>query len=147
MRKFIPFFIFATLIILIFIILHDYQLTETLVRDNKMNELNSTMIRLTILTFVFGMLIEWGALRKILTGEWAFNWAIIPSIMMVCLLIIPPTNWYDWFGGGDNGLLRFIQLFTSPYTRAILSVFTGILFIKGLTKRDEYAANHCSRSS
>ncbi|MDV2582758.1 hypothetical protein [Alkalibacillus haloalkaliphilus] len=90
----------------------------------------SHFVLISLCVFLFGVLIEWKALGRIIFEKRVkVNWLIIPAIILTILTFIPRLYWVVWFGIGQP---FFIEVFIIPETKILLTAFAGILFVRAL---------------
>jgi hypothetical protein len=88
------------------------------------------LIKMSLWGFLFGILIEWRALKTIIQGNIKINWLLFPAILLSIVCFIPSLYWSMWFG---NGAPFYIQMFSIAETQMLLTVFSGILLVRSFT--------------
>ncbi|GEN45589.1 hypothetical protein [Alkalibacillus haloalkaliphilus] len=93
----------------------------------------SHFVLISLCVFLFGVLIEWKALGRIIFEKRIkVNWLLVPAILLTILTFIPRLYWTAWFGLGGP---FFIEVFKIPETQILLTAFAGILFVRALDRR------------
>ncbi|KGX87145.1 hypothetical protein [Pontibacillus marinus] len=87
-------------------------------------------IKLSLWVFVFGVLLEWKSLKRLIQGQFKITWLFIPAIILTVLSFIPSYHWVSWFGVGYP---FFIEMFYIPKTQPLLDAASGILFIRSIS--------------
>lgn len=87
------------------------------------------VVQITIYGLLFGIFLNWREISLIITGKISFSWfpAVI-SVLLLILVFIPYHNWISWYGVQTNSWVSFIM--ESILARILISVFTGILFVR-----------------
>ncbi|WLD94492.1 hypothetical protein [Alkalihalobacillus sp. AL-G] len=85
----------------------------------------------TFWAFLFGILIEWKALRNIMQGNIKVNWLFIPAIFLAIVCFIPRLYWSIWFGLANP---FYIEMFKMAETQILLTALSGILLVRSFNK-------------
>ncbi|WP_028612606.1 hypothetical protein [Paenibacillus harenae] len=125
-----------SVIILIGILSSLYLMNETYYKiQEAKNSLSysssiSTYIRMSVLFFVFGILMEWKALYRVIKGQINVNFQLfIFAIILAIITFIPSLYWVQRIGLGHP---FYIDMLWKSEIRALLTAFSGILFIRSL---------------
>ncbi|MTI82702.1 MAG: hypothetical protein FH756_02145 [Firmicutes bacterium] len=91
------------------------------------------------LYFLLGILIEWKKSWKALQGKIKIHLnklLLITSIGLLAISLVPPMQWYMWYGlrSFTTPFSIFIKIMQSYDCHIALSILSGILFAKSLTK-------------
>ncbi len=98
----------------------------------------SGVIKLNVLAFFFGLLIEWQGIKKIFQRKVKVNRVIIISIIIFLLGIIPNHYWIFWFGLGMSGIkMGTVNALAVYDSHILLMVLSGVLFVRSLVKKEE----------
>jgi len=90
---------------------------------------------MSLLGFLFGVLIEWKGVKRLLQKKLNPNWwLLLIAIILTCLSFIPRVYWISWFGAVSP---FYIDMFLYAERNLMLTVLSGILFIRSLTYRDQ----------
>lgn len=104
-----------------------YQVQEA---NKSLSPTLSSYIWMTLLFIIFGILIEWKALYSVIKGQINVRWKLlIFAIILAIIIFIPGLYWVQWFG---FGLPFYIDILWKSEIRALLAVFSGILFIRSI---------------
>jgi len=104
-----------------------YQVQEA---NKSLSPALSSYIWMTLLFFIFGILIEWKALYNVTRGQINIRWQLfIFAIILAILIFIPGLYWIHWFG---FGLPFYIDILWKSEIRALLAAFSGILLIRSI---------------
>ncbi|QHE52730.1 hypothetical protein [Pontibacillus sp. HMF3514] len=87
-------------------------------------------IKLSLWVFLFGVLLEWKSLKRLIKGHFKINWLFIPAIILTVLSFIPSYYWVPWFGVGHP---FYIEMFYIPKTQPLLDATSGILAIRSIS--------------
>lgn len=87
------------------------------------------LLRMSLLGFLFGVLIEWRALGDLIKGHVRISWLLLPATMLTVIIMIPSMYWLEWFGLGRPFV---IEMLWKPEIHMLLSVFSGVLFIRSI---------------
>ncbi|HZK12031.1 MAG TPA: hypothetical protein VFD10_06750 [Atribacterota bacterium] len=83
------------------------------------------------LFFLLGILMEWKSVLAILSNKIEINkFLLIVSILLLFVSLIPVAKWYIWFNFNLISLGWFIDVFKNEYTRNIIPIIAGIIFIR-----------------
>jgi hypothetical protein len=94
---------------------------------------------ISVLSILFGFLIEWRNLLKVLGGNIRITWLFFPSVILLIVSLLPITYTLYKFGMGmsyrviPHGIL--LAPLQNPTTIIILNVLAGILLVRSLLKR------------
>ncbi|WP_407270748.1 hypothetical protein [Radiobacillus sp. PE A8.2] len=103
---------------------HDIQLASQRASGDIINLLTT----MSLWAFLFGVLMEWNGLRKLVRGKFTLNWQLlIPTVILSVLMFIPTIYWYLWYGGTDN---VYPDIFALPETHMVLSVLAGTMLVR-----------------
>lgn len=91
----------------------------------------SLSIKMSLWAFLFGVLLEWRSLRRLLEGHVRINWLIAPAIILTVLSFIPTFKWINWLGIGNP---FYIEMFYTPEIHNLLDTASGILLIRSFSK-------------
>ncbi len=98
----------------------------------------SGVIKLNVLAFLFGLLIEWQGIKKIFQRKIKVNRLIIIPIIIFLLGIIPNHYWIFWFGLGMSGIkMGTVNALAVYDSHILLMVLSGVLFVRSLVKKEE----------
>lgn len=98
----------------------------------------SGVFKLNILAFLFGLLIEWQGIRKILQRKIEINKLIIIPIIIFLLGIIPNHYWMFWFGIGMSGIkMGTVNALIVSDSHILLMVLSGVLLVRSLAKKED----------
>ncbi len=92
------------------------------------------------LYFLLGILIEWKKVWKALRGKIHLDKLFfITSIGLLIISLIPPMQWYMWYGlrSFTTPFSIFIKIMQSYDCHIALSILSGILFVKSLTTTNQ----------
>lgn len=99
----------------------------------------NSVIKLNLLAFLFGLLIEWQGLKKILQGEIKVKKFILIPIIIFFLGIIPNYYWMYWFGVGMSGIkMGTVNALLVYESHILLMVLAGVLLVRSLVKREDF---------
>ncbi|MGM0885184.1 MAG: hypothetical protein ACQEXQ_29590 [Bacillota bacterium] len=108
-----------------------YQLQ---VNNKTLSPTVSSFIWMSVLFFIFGILIEWKALYRVIKGKINVRWQLfIFAIILAILTFIPSLYWVQWFGLGNP---FYIDILWKSDIRALLTVFSGILLIRSMGDKE-----------
>jgi len=101
---------------------------------------NESMFRysyfMSLLGFLFGVLIEWKGVKLLLQKKLNPNWwLLLIAIALTCLSFIPRVYWLGWFGSINP---FYIDMFFYPERNLVLTVLSGILIVRSLTNKKPY---------
>lgn len=86
------------------------------------------LLKMSLWAFLFGILIEWKALKNILfKGIFKVNWLVIPSVLLSIISFIPRTYWVKCF---SIDIPFFIKIFLLAETQILLTALSGILLVR-----------------
>ncbi|MGG3506558.1 hypothetical protein ABES58_13880 [Paenibacillus lautus] len=88
-----------------------------------------SLLKMSLYGFLFGVLIEWRALGCLIKGQVRLSWLLLPAAILTVIIFIPIIYWLEWFG---LGRLFVIEIFGKPEIHMLLSVFSGVLFIRSI---------------
>lgn len=88
-----------------------------------------SLLKMSLYGFLFGVLIEWRALGSLIKGQIRLRWLLLPAAILTVIIFIPSVYWIEWFG---LGRLFVIEVFGKPEIHMLLSVLSGILFIRSI---------------
>lgn len=98
-------------------------------------------IRLSLISFLFGILIEWKRLSMAVRGNWGLSWLLLPALMLLVLGVIPPWLYYETFGIGSPYGIKFLGWLIEPLrhsiTNNVISILAGVLLVRSVTKENE----------
>jgi len=78
-----------------------------------------------------GIFIEWNGLKNIIKGNVSVNLLLIPTIILLVVVFIPSIYWEFQFGLGGPFYMKVLKI---PDLHIILSVLTGILLVRSLSR-------------
>jgi hypothetical protein len=124
------------MIVLLYFMVHDYFALE-LANQRISDSVYLLSIRMSLWSFLFGVLTEWKGLGKLLNKEIHFNWKLfIPAIIVSIISFIPNVYWLNWYGSPMPIPEHFFfNIFVIPETHMVVSVLAGIMFIRSFVKR------------
>lgn len=109
-----------------------FELQEATSRNNE--NMFRYLYLMSFLGFLFGALIEWKGIKRLLQKKINLNWwLLLVAIALTCLSFIPRVYWLSWFGSANH---FYINMFFYAERNLMLTVFSGILFIRSLTYID-----------
>lgn len=112
-----------------------YLLTNTSSEIKRLVEIpggySGTLLIMSLWGFLFGVLIEWQALIKIIKGNLKITWLLIPASALTCISFIPRVYWVEWFGLGSF----YVEMLTSAEIQLLLNVLSGILIMRSLCEK------------
>ena len=98
----------------------------------------TSIIKLNLLAFLFGLLIEWQGLKKIFQKEIKVSKFILIPIIIFLLGIIPNHYWMYWFGVGMSGIkMGTVNALLVDESHILLMVLAGVLFVRSLVKKED----------
>ncbi|MEC0308245.1 hypothetical protein P4H67_15945 [Paenibacillus lautus] len=110
-----------------------YLMTETLHEIQRSYQDFSPqlffLLKMSLWGFLFGVLIEWRALGYVIKGHIHVSWLLLPAIILMVVVFIPWIYWAEWFG---LGRLFVIEVLGKPEIHMLLTVFSGVLFIRSV---------------
>ncbi|MTI85898.1 MAG: hypothetical protein FH756_18880 [Firmicutes bacterium] len=92
------------------------------------------------LYFLLGILIEWKKAWKALQGKIHLDKLLfITSIGLLVISLIPPMQWYMWYGlrSFTTPFSIFIKIMQSYDCHIAMSILSGILFAKSLATTNQ----------
>jgi hypothetical protein len=93
---------------------------------------------ISLLSFLFGILIEWKSVLNIFAGYFKVNLLIFPSIFLLIVSLLPITYTILKFGIGMSYRVIPHGIFLAPLqnstTIIILNVLAGVLLVRSLVK-------------
>jgi hypothetical protein len=98
---------------------------------DKMNQPQIPLLKMNLWAFLFGILIEWKALKNILQGNIKVNWLLVPAISLTIVSFIPRLYWGIWFGLGNP---FYIEMFKMAEIQILLTALSGILLVRSFNK-------------
>ncbi|MFB9276549.1 hypothetical protein [Cohnella cellulosilytica] len=101
-----------------------------LMTKNYLVTSNNKLLIMSVLAFLFGVLMEWDKMMKVLKGGIGVNWTIVPCVGLVIITFVPRTKWMEWYGVDQP---FFIKMLGIPETQMILTVLAGQFIIRSLT--------------
>lgn len=92
---------------------------------------------ISLLSVLFGVLIESRRFLTIFTGSLKVNWLIIPSLILLVISLLPHTYTFYYIGISSyrhfpHGIL-FAPL-QNTHTLIMLGILTGVLLVRSLVK-------------
>ncbi|WLD92422.1 hypothetical protein [Alkalihalobacillus sp. AL-G] len=98
---------------------------------DKMYQPQVPLLKMSLWAFLFGILIEWNALRNIMQGNIKVNWLFIPAIFLAIVCFIPRLYWSIWFGVANP---FYIEMFKMAEIQILLTALSGILLVRSFNK-------------
>lgn len=95
---------------------------------------------ISLLSILFGTLIEWKRVLKILKGDLKINWLMIPTVILLIISLIPYTYTFQLVGIASFRHIPFGILFAPmqhTHTLFMLGILSGIMLVRSL-KKDSY---------
>jgi hypothetical protein len=112
-----------------------YLMTNTFweVRDSieKVYKPQLPIFKMSLWGFLFGILIEWKPLKRIMKGNIKVNWLLVPAILLIIVSFIPRLYWLLWFGMGNP---FYIEMLSMAEIQTLLNVFSGILLVRSFSE-------------
>ena len=139
MKKYILPVIIALCLYAIFVMVGNVH-WEIQEEAQKLNAIGiSGVIKLNILAFLFGLLIEWQGIKKIFQRKIKIDKLIIIPIIIFLIGIIPNHYWMFWFGVGMSGVkMGTVNALVVNESHILLMVLSGVLFVRSLVKKEEF---------
>ena len=96
------------------------------------SNLSTHLILMSLYAFLFGMLMEYRGLSRLLKGDIKLQSTllVVTAVLMV-FVFIPATSWIEWFSL-DHPL--YLEVLMIPETHMMLAVLAGTLFVRSFTK-------------
>ncbi len=122
------------MILLLYLIVNVYYNLNHSDGSLSEGEFSLLYTKLSLWAFLFGVLMEWNGISRIIQGEWKFNWVtLIPTAIISILVFIPNFYWVKWYGAiGPEDF--FLNIFQIPETHIILAVLAGTLLVRSFEK-------------
>jgi len=98
---------------------------------DSMDKPQVPLLKMSLWTFLFGILIEWKGLKNISQGNIRVNWLLVPAISLAIISFIPRLYWGIWFGLGNP---FYIEMFKMTEIQILLTAFSGILLVRSFNK-------------
>lgn len=90
-------------------------------------------ITMSLWAFLFGVLMEWKGLEKIIQRQFNFKWQLlIPTVVLSVFVFIPNIYWVKWYGLSYD---FYPNIFLLPETHMILSVLAGTMLVRSFVKK------------
>lgn len=122
------------MIILIYLMVRNYVDLE-IAKNHVSDDIFRLDAMMGLWAFLFGILLEWRGLGKIIGRKFRINWILlILTVILSVFVFIPSPDWVLWYGT-EGGTLRFlfIKMLEYPETHTILSVLVGTLLVRAFT--------------
>ncbi|WP_099156956.1 hypothetical protein [Virgibacillus ndiopensis] len=115
------------MVALLYLMVDDYY--ELQVAGERASDDTFTLqITMALWGFLFGVLMEWKGLEKLISREFTFNWKLlIPTVVLAIFVFIPNIYWVIWFGISEN---FYLNIFLLPETHMISSVLAGNMLVR-----------------
>jgi len=96
------------------------------------------ILKMTLLGFVFGVLMDWKGLKAIYTLKKVKpNLILVPALTIISIALIPSYFWYVWFSMNSSGLYGFTNALGTEEVHLLVSVLSGFLMVQSLTPENE----------
>ncbi|TFB13454.1 hypothetical protein E3U55_15875 [Filobacillus milosensis] len=127
-----PLIVVLGLIALVYLMVDDYYDLQK-AAQRASSEIYTLLIKMTLWAFLFGILLEWRGLVKLIEKKFKFNWILfIPAVMLSVLMFIPKVYWFDWFGITGE---FYIKMLTITHTHTALTILAGTLLIRSFSEK------------
>lgn len=86
--------------------------------------------------FLFGILLEWIGLKKLIKKRFSINWILLILTVIVSIFVfIPNVYWVEWYGTPVKGTLRYfyVNALEIPETHMVLSIVSGAMLVRSFT--------------
>jgi len=90
---------------------------------------------ISLLSILFGILIEWKRVLKILKGDLSINWLMIPTVILLIISLTPYTYTFKLVGIASYRHIPFGILFAPMQHTPILfmlGILTGTMLVRSL---------------
>jgi len=109
-----------------------YLMTETFIEIKQATQegimSDSLMMKMSLWAFLFGSILEWKGLKRLLKRGIKINWLIIPALIIGVLSFVPRYYWTFQFGLGFP-----YDMFAIGDTQLLWNAASGVLLVRGLT--------------
>ncbi|KGX87141.1 hypothetical protein [Pontibacillus marinus] len=90
---------------------------------------------ISLLSILFGILIEWKRVLKILKGDLKINWLMIPTVILLMISLTPYTYTFKFVGIASFRHIPFGILFApmqQTHVLLMIGILTGIMLVRSL---------------
>lgn len=101
MKRKLVYFVLITIGMVSLLYLMDKTYSEVQKDSTKANPSLSSYVWMSVLFFLYGLLIEWRALFNLIRAQMHVRWGLlIVAVILAVITFIPSLYWVQWFGLG-----------------------------------------------
>lgn len=134
-KYFQPLILGISLFLIIFFVGQFYYEFQQEIRQMRSPLWTQAEIKVNLLGFLFGFLIEWSGLKAIYNRKIKVNWLMIPAILLILIGFIPIVQWQLWFGVAWTGLKHgTVHALAVKESHIMVMILAGVLFVRSIAR-------------
>lgn len=120
------------MMLLLYLMVGNYYDLHT-AKQEALDDIYTLLITMSLWGFLFGVLMEWNGLEKLIKRQFNFKWQLlIPTVVLSVFVFIPKMYWVKWYGVSHD---FYPNIFLLPETHIILSVLAGTMLIRSFVEK------------